>query len=108
MTQPKNIVLAFGTRPEATKMAPVYRALQGVDGLRPLILSTGQQRQMLDAALGVFDLTPDRDLNVMTERQTLADLTARIVPQAGRVLREMEADMVLVHGDTSTSFCVAL
>ena len=108
MTQPKNIVLAFGTRPEATKMAPVYRALQGMDGLRPLILSTGQQRQMLDAALGVFDLTPDRDLNVMTERQTLADLTARIVPQAGRVLREMEADMVLVHGDTSTSFCVAL
>lgn len=108
MTQPKNIVLAFGTRPEATKMAPVYRALQGVDGLRPLILSTGQQRQMLDAALSVFDLTPDRDLNVMTERQTLADLTARIVPQAGKVLREMEADMVLVHGDTSTSFCVAL
>lgn len=108
MSQTKNIVLAFGTRPEATKMAPVYRALQGVDGLRPLILSTGQQRQMLDAALGVFDLTPDRDLNVMTERQTLADLTARIVPQAGKVLREMEADMVLVHGDTSTSFCVAL
>ena len=108
MSQTKNIVLAFGTRPEATKMAPVYRALQGVDGLRPLILSTGQQRQMLDAALSVFDLTPDRDLNVMTERQTLADLTARIVPQAGKVLREMEADMVLVHGDTSTSFCVAL
>ncbi|GGI74909.1 non-hydrolyzing UDP-N-acetylglucosamine 2-epimerase [Deinococcus wulumuqiensis] len=109
MSQPdRRIVLAFGTRPEATKMAPVYRALERTPGLTPLILSTGQQRQMLDAALGVFDLTPDRDLNVMTERQTLADLTARIVPQAGRVLREMEADMVLVHGDTSTSFCVAL
>ena len=104
----KRIVLAFGTRPEATKMAPVYAALAAQPGLNPLILSTGQQRQMLDGALNVFGLTPDRDLNVMTERQTLADLTARIVPQAGRVLREMGADLVLVHGDTSTSFCVAL
>ncbi|MFC4636816.1 non-hydrolyzing UDP-N-acetylglucosamine 2-epimerase [Deinococcus hohokamensis] len=107
-TPEKRIVLAFGTRPEATKMAPVYRALERVSGLRPLILSTGQQRQMLDGALGVFGLVPDHDLNVMTDRQTLADLTARIVPQAGRTLRDMGADMVLVHGDTSTSFCVAL
>ncbi|GGK20444.1 UDP-N-acetyl glucosamine 2-epimerase [Deinococcus malanensis] len=104
----KRIVLAFGTRPEATKMAPVYRAVEQTCGLKPLILSTGQQRQMLDGALNVFGLTPDHDLNVMTDRQTLADLTARIVPQAGRTLREMGADMVLVHGDTSTSFCVAL
>ncbi|UBV43750.1 UDP-N-acetylglucosamine 2-epimerase (non-hydrolyzing) [Deinococcus taeanensis] len=104
----KTIVLAFGTRPEATKMAPVYQALLRQGGLTPLILSTGQQRQMLDSALAVFGLTPDRDLNVMTDRQTLADLTARIVPQAGRTLRDMNADMVLVHGDTSTSFCVAL
>lgn len=104
----KKIVLAFGTRPEATKMAPVYAALQAYPGLTPLILSTGQQREMLDGALNVFGLTPDRDLNVMTQRQTLADLTARIVPQAGKTLREMGADMVLVHGDTSTSFCVAL
>lgn len=104
----RKIVLAFGTRPEATKMAPVYRALERHPGLTPLILSTGQQRQMLDGALGVFGLTPDQDLNVMTERQTLADLTARIVPPAGKLLREMGADMVLVHGDTTTSFCVAL
>lgn len=108
MTLDKRIVLAFGTRPEATKMAPVYRALEAQPGLTPLILSTGQQREMLDGALNVFGLTPDRDLNVMTQRQTLADLTARIVPQAGAVLREMGADMVLVHGDTTTSFCVAL
>ena len=108
MTTDKRIVLAFGTRPEATKMAPVYRALEAQPGLTPLILSTGQQREMLDGALNVFGLTPDRDLNVMTQRQTLADLTARIVPQAGAVLREMGADMVLVHGDTTTSFCVAL
>ena len=70
----RRIVLAFGTRPEATKMAPVYRAIEHQTGLTPLILSTGQQRQMLDGALAVFGLTPDRDLNVMTERQTLADL----------------------------------
>ena len=104
----KTIVLAFGTRPEATKMAPVYTALQAQHGLRPLILSTGQQREQLDGALSAFGLTPDEDLRVMTQRQTLAELTGRIVPQAGKKLREMGADMVLVHGDTSTSFCVAL
>ncbi|WP_322472091.1 non-hydrolyzing UDP-N-acetylglucosamine 2-epimerase [Deinococcus sp. AB2017081] len=104
----RTIVLAFGTRPEATKMAPVYRAIETTPGLRPMILSTGQQRQMLDGALNVFGLTPDRDLNVMTDRQTLAGLTARIVAEAGKTLKEMGADMVLVHGDTTTSFCVAL
>lgn len=105
---PKRVVLAFGTRPEATKMAPVYAAVAAQPGLTPLILSTGQQREMLDEALAVFGLTPDEDLQVMTERQTLAELTGRIVPQAGRKLRELGADMVLVHGDTTTSFCVAL
>ena len=104
----KRIVLAFGTRPEATKMAPVYSALLAHPGLTPMILSTGQQREQLDSALAVFGLTPDRDMQVMTDRQTLAGLTARIVPLAGQTLREMGADMVLVHGDTSTSFCVAL
>lgn len=108
MTTERKIVLAFGTRPEATKMAPVYRAIELFPGLTPLILSTGQQRQMLDGALQVFGLTPDQDLNVMTERQSLAELTAKIVPPSGKLLREMGADMVLVHGDTSTSFCVAL
>ncbi len=71
-------------------------------------MSTGQQREQLDGALSAFGLTPDEDLRVMTQRQTLAELTGRIVPQAGKKLREMGADMVLVHGDTSTSFCVAL
>lgn len=104
----KRIVLAFGTRPEATKMAPVYRAIERITGLTPLILSTGQQREMLDGALQVFDLVPDHDLNVMTQRQTLAELTGRIVPQAWKKIQAMQADMVLVHGDTSTSFCVAL
>ncbi|WP_420596475.1 non-hydrolyzing UDP-N-acetylglucosamine 2-epimerase [Deinococcus sp.] len=104
----KKIILAFGTRPEATKMAPVYAALKEQSGLAPKILSTGQQREQLDGALAAFGLTPDEDLQVMTQRQTLADLAGRIIPQAGKKLREMEADMVLVHGDTATTFCVAL
>lgn len=104
----KRVVLAFGTRPEATKMAPVHRALAAHEGIEAKILSTGQQREMLDAAMLVFGLKADEDLQVMTERQSLAELTGRIVPRAGSVLRKMEADMVLVHGDTSTSFCVAL
>ncbi|WP_261663778.1 non-hydrolyzing UDP-N-acetylglucosamine 2-epimerase [Deinococcus sp. Marseille-Q6407] len=106
--QKPRVVLAFGTRPEATKMAPVYRALQQRGDLEALILSTGQQREMLDSAMSVFGLRADLDLEVMTDRQTLARLTGKIVPQAGERLRELGADMVLVHGDTSTSFCVAL
>lgn len=89
-------------------MAPVYQAIAQQRGLQPFILSTGQHREQLDGALAAFGLVPDHDLRVMTTGQTLADLTARIVPQAGKLLREMQADMVLVHGDTSTSFCVAL
>ncbi len=108
MTTERRIVLAFGTRPEATKMAPVFSALQRQPGLTPMILSTGQHREQLAGALDAFGLTPDRDLAVMTERQSLADLTGRIVPQMGRTLREMGADMVLVHGDTTTTFCTAL
>ncbi|WP_027480450.1 non-hydrolyzing UDP-N-acetylglucosamine 2-epimerase, partial [Deinococcus pimensis] len=103
----KRIVVAFGTRPEATKMAPVIEALSKEPGVTPVILVTGQQREQLDSALAVFGLTPDADLDVMTQRQTLPDLTARIVPAAARRLRELEADMVLVHGDTTTTFCMA-
>ncbi|AFZ68650.1 non-hydrolyzing UDP-N-acetylglucosamine 2-epimerase [Deinococcus peraridilitoris] len=103
----KNVVVAFGTRPEATKMAPVIEALDRQEGLRVTVLVTGQQREQLDSALAVFGLTPHADLNVMTERQTLSDLTGRIVPQAARKLRELQADMVLVHGDTTTTFCMA-
>ena len=90
------IVLAFGTRPEATKMAPVYRALQRRGDLQALILSTGQQREMLDSAMSVFGLRADLDLEVMTDRQTLAGLTGKIVPQAGEKLRELGADFVCV------------
>ncbi|GGJ22372.1 non-hydrolyzing UDP-N-acetylglucosamine 2-epimerase [Deinococcus roseus] len=102
------VVVAFGTRPEATKMAPVYQALHEQPGITPLMLVTGQHRQQLDDALAVFGLTPDADLDVMTDRQTLPGLVGKIVPAAAQKLKEMQADYVLVHGDTTTTFCVAL
>jgi UDP-N-acetylglucosamine 2-epimerase (non-hydrolysing) len=103
----KRVVLAFGTRPEATKMAPVYLALKEVAGVQPLVLLTGQHREQLRQALSLFGLREDRNLDVMTERQALPDLAARILPQAARALKEMGADYVLVHGDTLTTFAVA-
>jgi len=105
---PKRIVVAFGTRPEATKMAPVIQALGQQEGLNPIVLVTGQQKEQLHSALQVFGIEPEHDLAVMTDRQTLPGLTARIVPEAARTLKELQADMVLVHGDTSTTFCVSL
>ncbi len=88
-------------------MAPVIAALRAEAGLCPVVLVTGQQRQQLDSALAVFGIAPDADLDVMTERQTLPGLTGRIIPAAAAKLRELEADMVLVHGDTTTTFCLA-
>lgn len=102
------IVTAFGTRPEANKMAPVVKALEATPGLEPLTLVTGQHKEQLAASLATFGLRPDADLAVMTPRQSLAELTGRIVPAAARKLRELRADYVLVHGDTSTTFAVAL
>ncbi|HKI58894.1 MAG TPA: UDP-N-acetylglucosamine 2-epimerase (non-hydrolyzing) [Trueperaceae bacterium] len=102
------VCVAFGTRPEAHKMAPVVRALEARDGLEPVTLVTGQHRQQLDASLRIFDLVPHADLRVMTERQSLPDLMARIVPAAAAKLRELACDYVLVHGDTLTTFAVAL
>ncbi|KHG65754.1 UDP-N-acetylglucosamine 2-epimerase [Thermus sp. 2.9] len=103
----KTVVLAFGTRPEATKMAPVYLALKALPHLKPLVLLTGQHREQLRQALSLFGIREDRNLDVMQERQALPDLAARILPQAARALEEMRADYVLVHGDTLTTFAVA-
>jgi UDP-N-acetylglucosamine 2-epimerase (non-hydrolysing) len=104
----KRVVVAFGTRPEAIKMAPVIFALRENPRLEVIVLSTGQQRQQVEDGLKIFGITPDSDLQVMTERQTLPGLMARIVPAAADKLRELKADYVLVHGDTLTSFAVAL
>jgi len=103
----KRVVLAFGTRPEAIKMAPVYRALSERPGVEPLVLLTGQHREQLQQALAVFDVSIEKNLDVMSQRQELPDLFARIVPAAARSLDELRADYVLVHGDTLTTFAVA-
>ena len=102
------VCVAFGTRPEATKMAPVVYALREQGGLEPLLLVTGQHREQLDSVLSLFKLTPDFDLGVMQQQQTLPDLLARTVPAAAAALKTLRADYVLVHGDTLSTFAVAL
>jgi len=103
----KRVVLAFGTRPEAIKMAPVYLALRERDDLEAQVLLTGQHREQLQQALAAFEVRAARNLEVMSQRQELPQLFARIVPAAARALREMQSDYVLVHGDTLTTFAVA-
>ena len=105
----KRILLVFGTRPEAIKMAPVYRELQKYpQDFEPTICVTGQHRQMLDQVLEVFDITPDYDLRIMDKVHDLYDLTALVLTGMRDVLVETNPDMVLVHGDTTTSAAAAL
>jgi UDP-N-acetylglucosamine 2-epimerase (non-hydrolysing) len=108
VSPPARVAVAFGTRPEASKMAPVVRALQSRNDLTPWLLVTGQHRDQLDAMMRLFELRPDADLAVMTERQALPELMSRIVPAAAEALRAARPDLCLVHGDTSTTFAVAL
>lgn len=104
---PRRIGVVFGTRPEASKMAPVVHALARTRGLEPVVVVTGQHREQLDPMLRLFRLEPAADLAVMTERQGLAELSARIISAGAALLRELGLDYVLVHGDTSTTFAVA-
>jgi UDP-N-acetylglucosamine 2-epimerase (non-hydrolysing) len=104
----KRVVVALGTRPEVTKMAPVIFALRRQPGLEVLVLLTGQHREQVDSALAVFGIVPDVDLDVMIARQTLPDLAGKVVPVAAQALRDLAPDFVLVHGDTLSTFCVAL
>lgn len=101
-------MVVFGTRPEAIKMAPLVHALAKSTELRPLVVVTAQHRQMLDQVLELFEITPDADLDIMQPGQTLPDLTARIVKGMTPVLEELKPDLVLVHGDTSTTLSTAL
>jgi UDP-N-acetylglucosamine 2-epimerase (non-hydrolysing) len=105
----KKIMLVFGTRPEAIKMAPLVKEFQKYpDEFRTIVCVTGQHREMLDQVLQLFDIKPDYDLNIMKQGQDLYDITARVLIGMREVLTEVHPDVVLVHGDTTTSTASAL
>ena len=104
----KTVMLVFGTRPEAIKMCPLVNELKKRKNINTVVCVTGQHRQMLDQVLDAFDVTPDYDLSVMKEKQTLFDITTNILNSIKAVLEQVKPDVVLVHGDTSTTFVTAL
>lgn len=104
----KKIMTIFGTRPEAIKMAPLVHELKKYEELEPIVCVTAQHRQMLDQVLDIFAIKPDHDLNIMKDRQTLVDVTTRALHGLDEVMKEVKPDMVLVHGDTTTTFVASL
>ena len=104
----KKIMLVFGTRPEAIKMCPLVNELKTRKNIKTIVCVTGQHRQMLDQVLAVFHIKPDYDLSIMKEKQTLFDITTNILNRIKIILEEVKPDIVLVHGDTSTTFVTAL
>ena len=105
----KCILLVFGTRPEAIKMAPLVKEFQKYpETFKTIVCVTGQHREMLDQVLRIFDIQPDYDLNIMKQGQDLYDVTARVLTGMREVLKETQPDIVLVHGDTTTSTAAAL
>ena len=104
----KKIMLVFGTRPEAIKMCPLVRELKTRPGIRTLVCVTGQHRDMLSQVLDAFKVVPDYDLAIMQQRQSLFDITTRVLTGLKEILEKEQPDAVLVHGDTSTTFAAAL
>lgn len=104
----KKVMLVFGTRPEAIKMCPLVNELKSRPSLQTVVCVTGQHRQMLDMVLDTFDVVPEYDLSIMKDRQTLFDVTTNILNRIKEVLDQETPDVVLVHGDTSTTFVTAL
>lgn len=104
----KKIMLVFGTRPEAIKMCPLVNELKTRETIQTVVCVTGQHRQMLDQVLEAFSVEPDYDLSIMREKQTLFDVTTNILNRIKEVLEKENPDVVLVHGDTSTTFVTAL
>ena len=104
----KKVMLVFGTRPEAIKMCPLVNELKSRESLETIVCVTGQHRQMLDQVLDAFGVVPDFDLSIMKTGQTLFDVTVNILERIKAILTEVSPDVVLVHGDTSTTFVTAL
>lgn len=104
----KKIMVVVGCRPDCIKMMPLVKELKSRHGIKTILLSTGQHRQMLDQVFEVFDEKPDYDLAIMKQGQTLFDITTNILSNVKQVLEEVNPDIVLVHGDTSTAFVTAL
>ena len=102
------VMTVFGTRPEAIKMAPLVKELEKNDKIESIVCVTAQHRQMLDQVLAIFDIKPDYDLDIMKDRQTLISITTNVLQGLDGVLKEAKPDIVLVHGDTSTTFVGAL
>lgn len=109
MTKPIKVMTVFGTRPEAIKMAPIILAMQQRPAeFTPITVVTAQHREMLDQVLAIFKITPDYDLNIMRPQQTLSGITTRVLNQLDDVLTEAQPDIVLVHGDTTTTFAASV
>ena len=104
----EKVMLVFGTRPEAIKMCPLVNELKARKSIKTIVCVTGQHRQMLDQVLEAFHVVPDYDLSIMKDKQTLFDITTNILNRIKAVLDEVKPDVVLVHGDTSTTFVTAL
>ncbi len=104
----KKVMCVFGTRPEAIKMAPVVKAVEQNENLQSIVTVTAQHREMLDQVLQLFQITPDYDLNLMKQGQTLTDITAGVLRGLEDILKQEQPDLVLVHGDTTTTFAATL
>ncbi|CAE6854358.1 non-hydrolyzing UDP-N-acetylglucosamine 2-epimerase [Paraburkholderia domus] len=104
----KKVLVTFGTRPEAIKMAPLVRRLRETSGIECRVCVTAQHRQMLDQVLDLFEIVPDYDLDIMRPGQTLSDITGSILNRLGPVLEDFRPDLVLVHGDTTTTLAASL
>ena len=102
------VMTVFGTRPEAIKMAPLVKELKKRKEVECIVCVTAQHREMLDQVLETFDIVPDYDLNIMKQGQTLTDITIRALKGLEEVIKEVKPNIVLVHGDTTTTFAGAL
>lgn len=104
----KKIMTIFGTRPEAIKMAPLVKELEENGNLDPIVVITAQHREMLDSVLETFEIKPDYDLDIMEKKQTLSQITTKVITKLEEVIQEEKPDMILVHGDTMTTFAGGL